>query len=137
MGCTTLDMLYLALVQKPSGSILYSTQHLQTDPPNANKFIIDCGSKPHGIKMALLGTDQAIGLYIRYKGHNDIYVWNTDKNFEASNFKEVGHHATQHLPGYKHFMWTLESDIYSYMNGTTECRETTLEVHPVAKQCDL
>jgi hypothetical protein len=143
----------MALIRKSTGkTVLYftyfgssrlfsiATDHLRTNHIAA--AIIDCGSKPHGLKMVLLGTDNTNGLFIRYKGQSDIFLWNTEKPFTASNFVEVDcgkdcRLSTHVLPGYKNFMWTVESDFHNYTNGsTTECYGASVMQHRVAKDCD-
>lgn len=51
--------------------------------------IVSVGTKPYGKQMVLLGADGGNSLFFRYKGENDIYMWNTKTCFKISNLQEI------------------------------------------------
>ncbi|XP_039289951.1 major royal jelly protein 5 [Nilaparvata lugens] len=151
MDCGRRDVLYLALVKRPLGpSRLYftylSAKHLfaiDTDclrRKSANGTVIDVGLKP--TKFVLLGTDNGLNLFFRYRGQSDIWMWNTETGFKASNFIAVQEGgdcrlATQVLPGFRRLKWVLESNFHDYLAGTTGGMGANVRLHPLVKSgCD-
>lgn len=145
------DVLYMALVRKPAGNILYftflssprlysiKTKYLQEG--KANGAIVDVGGKPPGTKIVLLGTDNGAAIFFRYKGESDIYIWNSDASFKTENFLLVQKGgdcrlATQVVPGYKKLMWAIESNFHDYISNTVGCLGASMAVHPLIKTCD-
>ena len=151
-GCVKNDVLYIALVRKSCGAaVLYftylgstrlfsiKTEHLQKGVGSG--AVIDVGPKPGGIPIVLLGTDNGQSIFLRYKGSSDIYLWNTETCFKSSNFLLVqkGNEcrlATQVMPGYKRFMWTIESNFHDYIGKTCGCGGASVVLHPVVKECE-
>lgn len=98
--CEGSDVLYMALIRKTCGkTVLYftylnssrlfsiKTEHLRLG--RGSGAVVDVGSKPLGLKIVLLGTDNGCSLFLRYKGQSDIYLWNTNTCFKSGNFLEV------------------------------------------------
>lgn len=143
------DVLNIALIRKPCGNVLYftylscpkifsiKTKHLQSG--DAAGAVKEVGVKPTG--TVLLGTDNGPALFFRYKGESDIYVWNTETCFKQENFvlAQKGSECrlpTQVVPGYKRFMWAIESNFHDFIAGTDGCFGPSVVVHPVIKTCD-
>lgn len=81
---TSSDVLYILLVTKSDGKYLYFTflkssrlfsikTELLREGSGAGA-VVDVGSKPHGLQVVLLGTDNRSGIFFRYKGQSDIYM---------------------------------------------------------------
>lgn len=144
--------MYIALVRKPCGNnVLYftfleskrlfsiKTVHLRHGKGSGS--VIDVGPKPDGLPIVLLGTDNAGGVFLRYKGLSDIYMWNTETCFKANNFIEVQRGGecrlpTQVMPGQQRFMWVLESNFQDYISDTVGCNGASVHIHPVVRECD-
>lgn len=142
----------MALIRKPNGSsIVYftylgstrlfsiKTEHLRSG--NGSGAVVDIGQKPQKQPIVILGTDNGSGLFLRYKGQSDIFLWNTDTCFKSSNFLEVqkGNDcrlSTQVVPGYRNFMWTIESNFPDYIAGKVGCNGASVVIHPVVRECD-
>ncbi|XP_049315050.1 major royal jelly protein 1 [Bactrocera dorsalis] len=149
---TTTDVLYMALTATPEGtSTLYFTylssprlysirgQYLRVGQGAGS--LVDVGAKPYGKQMVLLGADGGTNLFFRYKGENDIYMWNSETCFKAANLKEVQHGgdcrlSTQVLPGHRRFMWVLESNFHDFISERTGCNGASIVLHPVVRECD-
>uniref|UniRef100_A0A1B0A2J8 Bee-milk protein n=1 Tax=Glossina pallidipes TaxID=7398 RepID=A0A1B0A2J8_GLOPL len=147
------DVLYMALTSPGNvNSTLYFTYltstHLysiQTEYLRMGKggdgSIVSVGTKPYGKQMVLLGADGGNSLFFRYKGENDIYMWNTKTCFKISNLQEIQRGedcrlTTQILPGHKHFMWALESNFHDFISERTGCNGASIVLHPVLQECD-
>uniref|UniRef100_A0A1A9X0D6 Bee-milk protein n=1 Tax=Glossina brevipalpis TaxID=37001 RepID=A0A1A9X0D6_9MUSC len=131
--------LYFTYLSSPH---LYSihTEHLRGGK-GGDGAIVDVGAKPYGKHMVLLGADGGNSLFFRYKGENDIYMWNTETCFKISNLQEIQRNGdcrltTQILPGHKHFMWALESNFHDFMSERTGCNGASIVLHPVLRECD-
>lgn len=151
-GCNRNDVLYMVLVRKSDGSnVLYftylgssrlfaiKTEHLRRG--QGSGAVLDVGAKPDGQQIVLLGTDNGNSIFFRYKGQSEIYMWNTETCFKVSNFLDVQKGvecrlSTQVLPGYKHFMWTLESNFHDYIANTVGCGGASVVLHPIVKEHD-
>ncbi|KAG8240121.1 hypothetical protein J437_LFUL007298 [Ladona fulva] len=149
-GCDHNDVLYFALVRKPTGaSTLFLTYlcsekifSIRTDylrkGTNSGR-IITVGAKDR--KIIFLGTDGGAGLFFRYKGDGDIYMWNTDTCFKRENFYLAmkghgGKLSTHVVPGFRRLMWSLESNFQDYIQGTTGCLGASIRLKPVVKSCE-
>lgn len=151
-GTTRNDVLYIALVRKSCGTnLLYFTYlssarlfSIKTDHLRKGTgagAVVDVGPKPNGLEIVLLGTDNGASLFLRYKGQSDIYLWNTETCFKASNFLEVQKGgdcrlSTQVLPGYKRYMWTIESNFHDFISNSVGCNGASVVIHPVVRECD-
>lgn len=151
-GCNRPDVLYIALVHKSDGTnVLYftylcssrlfsiKTEHLRNGE-GANA-IVDVGPKPNGQLIVLLGTDNGSSLFFRYKGKSDIFLWNTETCFKASNVLLVQKGgdcrlSTHVFPGHKKYMWTLESNFHDYINDNVGCSGASVVIHPIVKECE-
>ncbi|XP_069685297.1 dopaminechrome tautomerase [Periplaneta americana] len=149
-GCSSRDVLYLALVRKSCGTtVLYftylssgrlfsiKTQNLRRG--SAKGTVVDVGSK-NG-KIVILGTDNGSAIFFRLKGESDIYMWNTETAFSTENFLMVqkGNEcrlATQVVPGYKRLMWVLESNFQDYIQDKVGCAGASVSLHPLVKTCE-
>lgn len=145
------DVLYILLVQKQSEKYLYFT-YLKSPRLFAIKCeqlrngqgsgaVVDIGQKPNGLNMVLLGTDNKSGVFLRYKGQSDIFLWDAESCFKAGNFLEVqrGNEcrlATQVVPGYRKHMWAIESNFHDYISDQVGCAGASIVLHPVIKDCD-
>ncbi|KAJ8923458.1 hypothetical protein NQ315_002017 [Exocentrus adspersus] len=155
-GCTntesgTRDVLYIQLARKPSGNNLFFTYlssprlfSIKTDflqRGQASGAVIDVGAKPMCQKIVLLGTDNGAGIFFRYKGESDIFIWNTETSFKPENFLLVQKGddcrlATEVVAGYKKLMWAIESNFHDYVLNTSGCLGPSMAVHPLIKTCD-
>lgn len=150
-GCTQRDVLYISLIRKPNEKLLYftylssprlfyiRTQNLQKGETSG--AIVDVGPKPNGNRIVILGTDDGTGLFFRYKGESDIYIWNTLSCFKSDNFLLVQKGdeyklATQVVPGYKRLMWVLESNFHDFLTNTAGSLGPSMSVHPLIKTCE-
>lgn len=152
VGSHHLDVLYIALVRKSCGtnwvyftylgsSRLFSikTEHLRKG--QGSGAVVDVGPKPEGKQIVVLGTDNGASIFLRYKGLSDIYLWNTETCFKSSNFLEVQKGgdcrlSTQVLPGFKRFMWSLESNLHDYLNNNVGCNGASVVLHPVVREAE-
>lgn len=142
------DVLYILLVQKSSGKYLYftflkstrlfaiKTEHLREGAGAG--AVVDIGPKPSGLQIVLLGTDNRSGVFFRYKGQSDIYMWDAETCFKAGNFIEVQRGgdcrlATQVMPGFRRHMWTIESNFQDYIADNVGCSGPSVVIHPVVK----
>lgn len=103
--------------------------------------VVDVGPKPHGLQIVLLGTDNKSGVFLRYKGQSDIYMWDAESCFKAANFIEVQRGgdcrlATQVMPGFRRHMWTIESNFQDYISDGLGCVGASIVIHPVVKNED-
>lgn len=150
-GCAVKDILYLQLVHKSTGNIVYinylssprlfsiRAQLLQTG--QTSDAIVDVGAKPEGRRQVFLGTDNGAAIFFRYKGESDIYIWNSDDPFNEANFLLVQKGgdcrlATQVVPGWKKLMWAIESNFHDFITGTTGCLGASVAVYPLVKTSD-
>lgn len=131
-------MLYFTFL---NSARLYSikTEHLRAG--RGSGAVVDVGPKPHNRQIVLLGTDNGCALFLRYKGESDILMWNTETCFKPSNLLEVQiggecRLATQVVPGYKRYMWALESNFHDYISNTVGCNGASVHLHPVVKECE-
>lgn len=94
------DVLYIALTYSQDGSStlfftylssprLYSIKGQYLRVGQGAGSIVDVGAKPYGKQMVLLGADGGSSLFFRYKGENDIYLWDSETCFKAANLQEV------------------------------------------------
>lgn len=150
--CECADVLYIVLVNKSCGTtVLYftylgSSRLYSIKAENLRKglgsgSVVDEGPKPYGKRIVLLGSDNGSSLFLRYKGENDIYMWNTETCFKASNLIEVQRGGdcrltTQVLPGHKRSMWALESNFQDFIANTSGCNGPSIVLHPVVRECD-
>lgn len=152
VGCTRNDVMYMVLVRKSDdtnalyftylgSSRLFSirTEHLRKG--SGSGAVIDVGPKPDDKPIVLLGTDNGLSIFFRYKGQPSIHMWNTETCFKPSNFLEVQKGAecrlsTQVLPGFKRYMWSLDSNFHDYISNTVGCGGASVVIHPVIKECD-
>lgn len=145
------DVLYILLVHKSTGKYLYftflkstrlfsiKTEHLRQGAGAG--AVVDVGPKPSGLQMVLLGTDNKSGVFLRYKGQSDIYMWDAETCFKASNLIEVQRGgdcrlATQVMPGFRRHMWTIESNFHDYISDNLGCVGASVILHPVVKSND-
>lgn len=149
--CGVQDVLYMCLVRKCCGNVLYFT-YLSSEKifnvksgflqsGKAAGAIVESGIKPAHQKIVLLGTDNGAAIFFRYKGESDIYIWNTETCFKSENFMLVqkGNEcrlATQVVPGYKRLMWAIESNFHDYVCNTVGCLGASVVVHPLVKTCE-
>lgn len=145
-------VLHIALIRKNAGeNLLYfsymssprlyyiKTQYLQKG--RAAGAVVDVGSKPAESDVVLLGTDNGSGLFFRFKGQSDIYIWNSLSCFKEDNFALVQSGdecrlATQVVPGYKRLMWVIESNFNDFVSNTVGCLGPSVVVHPLIKTCE-
>ncbi|XP_019770224.2 major royal jelly protein 1-like [Dendroctonus ponderosae] len=144
------DILYLQLARNSSENTLYFTYlgsprlfsiksvYLQHDSPTG--AILDVGTKPAGAQMVLLGTDNGLAIFFRYKGESDIYVWHSDTGFKKENFALVQsggdcRMATQVVPGQQH-MWAIESNFRDFITNSTGCLGASVHVYPLGRSSD-
>lgn len=140
------DVLYMAVTRKATGNNVIFTYlssqklftiketHLITG--QASGTIAEIGTKPQPI--VILGTDNGASVFFRYKGESDIFIWNTETQFNPKNFVLVQKGdryrlSTQVVPGYKKLMWALESNFHDYVAGTTGGMGASMSVHPLIK----
>ncbi|XP_067642800.1 major royal jelly protein 1 [Eurosta solidaginis] len=145
----TTDVLYMAPIINADGTStiyftylssprLYSIRGEYLRVGQGAGSIVDVGAKPYGKQIVLLGADGGTNLFLRYKGENDIYMWNTETCFKATNLQDVQHGgdcrlATQVLPGHKRFMWALESNFHDFISERTGCNGASIVLHPVVR----
>lgn len=136
-SCGT-NILYLTYL---GSTHIYSikTEHLRKGMGTG--AVIEVGQIPKGKSIVLLGTDNGSSLFLRYKGHSCIYLWNTETCFKESNFLEVQKGgecrlATQVLPGHKRYMWTIESNFPDFIGNTVGCNGASVVIHPVVRECN-
>lgn len=85
----------------------------------------EAGNKPS--KQVIIGTDNGAALFFRYEGQSEVYRWNTNTNFNESNFKVVYRCqtcqlATHALADYNHGrMRVLESNFPDFLQNTVGC----------------
>lgn len=142
------DVLYILLVQKSCGKYLYftylkstrlfsiRTEHLRQGAGAG--AVVDVGPKTAGLQMVLLGTDNKSGVFFRYKGQSDIYMWDAETCFKSGNFIEVQSGgecrlATQVMPGFRRHMWTIESNFQDFISDNLGCSGASIIIHPVVK----
>ncbi|XP_069685296.1 protein yellow-like [Periplaneta americana] len=135
-GAARRDVLYLALVTKPSGIAVLiftylsgdrmfsiKTQYLQQG--TASGRVHDLGPKPN--KIVIVGTDDGAAVLFRIEGEGDIYVWNSTTTFTQNNFISVYCPRSCALPthvmaDYKRgIMRVLSSNFQDYIQGTVGC----------------
>lgn len=149
--CSPKDVLYIVLVRRSCGTFLYfsylsssklysiRTDYLQKG--QAAGAVVEVGIKPDSAKIVLLGTDNGSGIFFRYKGESDIYIWNSEQCYSPDNFILVqkGNECrlpTQVVPGYKRLMWVIESNFHDFIANTAGCLGPNMVVHPLIKSCD-
>lgn len=150
-GCSRRDVLYIALVRKSCGNVLYFTylgsprlysiKSAYLRKGQCSGAVVDIGPKPHGQRIVILGTDNGSKMFLRYKGESDIYMWDTETCFKADNFvlAQKGYEcrlATQVMPGYKQMMWVIESNFHDYISNNVGCVGASVQLHPLVKTCD-
>ena len=67
-------------------------------------------------------------------------MWNTESSFRPENFFLVqrGNECrlpTQVFPGYKRFMWVIESNFHDYIQNKVGCTGPSMSLHPFVKSC--
>lgn len=149
--CTQKDVLYMVMVRKSCGNSIYfsylsspklysiKTEFLQKG--QAAGAVVEVGVKPQGVKIVYLGTDNGAGVFFRFKGESDVYIWNSENCFKMDNFIKVqsGNECrlpTQVVPGYKRLMWAIESNFHDFIANTAGCLGPNMVVHPLIKTCD-
>lgn len=150
-GCARRNVLYLSLVRKPCGSVVYftylnSSRLFSIKASHLRKgvcagAVVDVGPKPDDQKIVLLGTDNGSKMFLRYKGESNIYLWDTETCFKADNFvlAQRGGEcrlATQVMPGYKNMMWVIESNFHDYISNNVGCVGASVILQPLVKLCD-
>lgn len=149
-GCSTRDVLYLALIRKSCGTTvlyftylssgrLFSVKTHYLRQGSAKGTVVDVGEKNGN--LVLLGTDNGSAMFFRVKGESDIYMWNTETSFKSDNFLLVqkGNKcrlATNVVPGYKRLMWVLESNFHDYIQNNVGCAGASVSLHPLVKTCE-
>ncbi|KAK4874680.1 hypothetical protein RN001_014040 [Aquatica leii] len=135
-SATNNDALYIVLVHKSSGNLLYfkylssrrvyyiKTSYLQKG--QVSGAVVDVGPTPMCDQIVLLGSDNGAAIFFRCRGSSDIYIWNTQTCLKEDNFLLVqkGEDCrlpAQVVPGYKRLMWVLESNVHDYINNTVGC----------------
>ncbi|KAL1498204.1 hypothetical protein ABEB36_009040 [Hypothenemus hampei] len=148
VNCGVKDILYVQLARKSTGNVVYfsylssprlfsiKTSCLQSG--EVSGAILDVGSKPVGTQMVLLGTDNGEGIFFRYKGQSDIYLWKSDDIFDGAKFSLVQRGgdcrlATQVVPGWGKVLWIIESNFHDYIAGTHGCLGATVALYPMVK----
>ncbi|XP_020283654.1 protein yellow isoform X2 [Pseudomyrmex gracilis] len=148
VGVDRRDVLYLTLVKKSCGTpvayftYLGSNRLFAIKAENLRKGIsqgsvIDIGPKRQ--KIVLLGTDNGCSIFFRNKGESDIYLWNTETPFTPENFLQVQKAGddcrlpTQVVPGFKRYMWVIESNFQDYIQNTVSCSGASMAIHPLVK----
>ncbi|XP_031627079.1 major royal jelly protein 1 [Contarinia nasturtii] len=135
-GCPKRDVLYLALINRLNGtSSLYftylsskqlfviNTEYLRSG--NIQGRITDVGNKPN--KQVIIGTDNGAAMFFRYEGQSEVYRWDTNQQFNESNFKVVYRCqtcqlATHALADYNYSrMRVLESNFPDFLQNTVGC----------------
>ncbi|XP_055840827.1 protein yellow [Episyrphus balteatus] len=143
------DVLYIALAVKPCGAStlfltflssprIYSIKTHYLRIGQGAGAVVDVGAKPYGKPLVFLGTDGGTSLFLRFKGENDIYMWDSETCLKLANLIEVQNGgdcrlSTQVVPGHKKFMWALESNFHDFIADTTGCNGASIVLHPVAK----
>lgn len=150
-GCTRRDVLYITLVRKHTGNVLYftylssprlfsiNTSHLRKG--HCSGAVVDVGAKPEDRRIVLLGTDDGKNIFWRFKGESDIFMYDTDKCFKEENSELVQKGgdcrlATQVMSGYKDLMWVIESNFHDYISNNVGCVGASVQLHPLVKVCD-
>lgn len=148
-GTPTKDVLYMALARKTTGNEIiftylsspkiFSIKEEYLINGQVSGTIQEVGTKPQ--PMVILGTDNGCGVFFRYKGESDIYIWNSEAAFCPQNFVLVQKGdecrlATQVVPGYKKLMWAIESNFHDYVANTDGCMGASMAVHPLIKTID-
>ncbi|KAJ9577612.1 hypothetical protein L9F63_005799 [Diploptera punctata] len=149
-GCSTRDVLYIALIRKSegntelyltylSGESIFSVKTEYLRRGSTKGSVTNIGPKHNDI--IILGTDNGYSLFFRLKGESDIYMWNTETCFKSENFMLVQkgnecHLATQVVPGYRRLMWVLESNFHDYIQDKVSCTGASVSLHPLVKTCD-
>ncbi|KAJ8959610.1 hypothetical protein NQ318_021796 [Aromia moschata] len=145
------DVLYIQLVRKPCGNIVYFTylsnprlfsiksEFLQLG--KAAGAVVDVGAKPADQQIVLLGTDNGAGIFFRYKGESDIFIWNSETAFRPENFLLVQKGddcklSTEVVAGYRKLMWVIESNFHDYVLNTVGCLGPSISIHPLIKTSD-
>lgn len=140
------DVLFIVLVRKQCGtSFVYFTylhsdrlfairsEHLQRGSGSGS--VVDIGKKPTAA-FILLGTDNGSGIFLRFRGDGDIYMWNSETCFKEDNFDRVQiggdcRLSTHVAPGYRRFMWTIESNFQDFMNKECGCYGPSIVIRPL------
>lgn len=150
-GCTHRDVLYMTLIYKESGNVLYFTylsspRLFSIETANLRKgqcsgAVVDVGPKPENKGIVLLGSDDGKFLFWRFKGESDIYMYDTDKCFKMENSELVQKGgdcrlATQVMSGYQDLMWVIESNFHDYIANNVGCVGASVQLHPLVKVCD-
>jgi hypothetical protein len=148
---TQRDVLYMVLIRRQCGNYVYFSYlsspkmfNIKSELLQKGKTagaIVEVGSKPEGVKGVILGTDNAAGMFFRFVGESDVYIWNTDTCFKSENFILVqrGNDCrlpTHVVPGYKRLMWSIESNFHDYIANTAGCLGPNMVVHPLIKTAD-
>lgn len=150
-GAAHRDVLYMNLVRKESGNVLYFTylssprlfsiqvSHLRKG--QCSGAVVDVGPKPENKRIVLLGTDNGKSIFWRFKGESDIFMFDTDKCFKLENSELVQRGgdcrlATQVTSGWKDLMWVMESNFYDYISDNVGCVGASVQLHPLVKVCD-
>lgn len=101
--------------------------------------VVDVAKKPAA--MILLGTDNGAGIFLRFKGDGDIYMWNSESCFKEDNFSLVQgggdcRLSTQVAAGYRRFMWSIESNFQDYMSNQAGCYGPSISIRPLLGEKD-
>lgn len=141
----------MVLVRKPNTSpFIYFTylhsdhlfyiraEHLRRGTGSGS--VVNVGKKPRG-HMILLGTDNGASVFLRFRGDGDIYMWNSEECFKECNFQLVQSGgdcrlSTQVAPGFRKFMWTIESNFQDYLNGECGCYGASIAIRPLVGDKD-
>ena len=144
------DILYINLVKMNDGtsvlyfsylgsSHLYSIRTSKLKRGRIGNSVIEVGPKQN--KIVFLGTDNGRTIFFRNKGESDVYMWKAETSFRPENFILVqkGDECrlpTQVVPGYKKFMWVLESNFQDYIDDKVGCAGATVALHPLVGSGD-
>lgn len=88
-------------------------------------FFLDVGTKPN--KQVIIGTDNGSAIFFRYEGQSEVYRWDTNTNYNESNFQVVYRCqtcqlATHALADYNRGkMRVLESNFPDFLQNTVGC----------------
>lgn len=85
----------------------------------------EVGTKP--TKQVIIGTDNGSALFFRYEGQSEVYRWDTNTNYNETNFQVVYRCqtcqlATHALADYRiGKMRVLESNFPDFLQNTVGC----------------
>lgn len=143
---STKDILYMVLVRRHgSCPFVYFTylhsdrlyyirsEHLRRGTGSGS--VVEVARKPKAA-MILLGTDNGCGVFLRFRGDGDIYRWDAETCFKEDNLELIQSGgdcrlSTQVAPGFRRFMWTIESNFPDYVNKACGCYGASISIRPL------